>query len=420
VKRLSCFLLTLVVVLALAGCAPAAPPTPTPKPATPTPVPPTPTPPPEPIKLGVAQALTGKYARTGEYELIAYKLWMKNVNAAGGLLGRPVELVVYDCKSDSKEVVSLYEKLITVDKVDLVLAPYSSSLSFAATTVTEKYGIPMVLAGAASEPIYERGFKWVFGSITTAGHYTDTFFDFLETVEPKPKTVAVTCASTLFPVSVAKGAIANAEAHGMEVVHYEEYEKGTEDFVPLLTKIKAKNPDLYINAGYLPDAVAMTRQSKEIDFNPKAFWFSVGPAMPDFAETLGADAEYIMGGSQWEPVVKWKVTYGPTVEEFVKMWKEEYGEEYPGTPEYHNAEAYASCLYLQEAIERAGSLDPKAIQEALRTQELVSFFGPIKRDETGKPIGKPMLLIQNQKGERPVVWPPETSTADPLYPKPPW
>ncbi|HID88072.1 MAG TPA: hypothetical protein EYP55_11995 [Anaerolineae bacterium] len=135
---------------------------------------------------------------------------------------------------------------------------------------------------------------------------------------------------------------------------------------------------------------------------------------------MGEDAEYIMGGSQWEPVVKWKVTYGPAVEEFVKMWKEEYGADYPGTPEYHNAEAYASCLYLQEAIERAGSLDPKAIQEALKTQELVSFFGPIKRDEAGKPIGKPMLLIQNQKGERPVVWPPETATADPIYPKPPW
>ncbi|HID62287.1 MAG TPA: hypothetical protein EYP49_06045 [Anaerolineae bacterium] len=373
------------------------------------------------IVLGVAQALTGKYARTGEYELLAFKLWVKKVNEAGGLLGLPVELVVYDCKSDSKEVVSLYEKLVTVDKVDLVLAPYSSSLGLAASTVTEKYGVPMVLAGSASEPIYERDFKWVFGSITTAGHYTDTFFDFLETVDPKPKTVAVTSASTLFPVSVIKGAIANAEAHGMEVVHHEEYEKGITDLGPLLTKIKAKNPDIYINAGYLPDAVAMTRQAKEIDFNPKAMWFSVGPAMPDFAETVGVeDAEYIMGGSQWEPIVNWEVTYGPSVKEFVDMWLAEYGEAYPGTPEYHNAEAYASCLYLQEAIERAGTIHPEKVREALATQELVSFFGPIKRDETGKPIGKPMLLIQNQAGERPVVWPPETATASPKYPMIPW
>lgn len=374
-----------------------------------------PPPPKPPIRLGAALPLTGVWAKFGTYMKMSYELWVENVNEKGGLLGRKVELVVYDDESKTENVVSLYEKLITVDKVDVVLGPYGSTLNFAASTVTEKYKMPLVMGCAASEPIYERGYKYLFGIMQTARHYSDTFFEYLETVTPKPKTIAIVSESVLFPVCCCEGVIANAERIGLEVIFYEEFEKGTTDFVPLLTKVKALNPDILAGCTYVVDAIALTRQSKEIGFNPMAFWFSVGPPMTDFPEALGKDGEYIFGAVQWVDVLEY-----PGVEEFKEMWKERYPEKYP-IPHYVCPCSYASCLVIEDAVKRAGTLDPEKLRDAIAETEF-TYILPVKFDPvTGRNIGIKMPLIQIQKGKtNAVIWPREPATAEAWYPTPPW
>jgi len=404
--------------------APKPTPTPTPSPSptvTPTPTPtPTPTVTPTPtlkppIKVGAALPLTGTWAKFGTYMKMSYELWAEKVNKEGGLLGRQVELIVYDDESKSENVVSLYEKLITVDRVDIVLGPYGSTLNFAASTVTEKYKMPMVMGCAAAEKIYERGYKYIFGIMQTARHYSDTFFEFLETVTPKPKTIAVIAQSVLFSVQCCEGVRANAENIGLDVIFYEEYEKGTTDFVPLLMKIKPLNPDIFAVCGYIEDAIAITRQCKEIDFNPKAYWFSVGPAMTDYPEALGKDAEYVFSGVQWVDVLKY-----PGVEEFKNMWKEKYPEKYP-IPHYVCPCSYVSCLVIEDAVKRAGTVDPEKLRDAIAETEF-TYILPVKFDpKTGRNIGIKMPLIQIQHGKtNVVVWPKEVATAEAWYPTPSW
>jgi branched-chain amino acid transport system substrate-binding protein len=363
----------------------------------------------EPILVGASVSLTGKYSRTGQEQLHGYAMWVEDVNKRGGLLGRPVKLIHYDDESKPDTGAKLYEKLITSDKVDLLLGPYSSGVTLAVSAVVEKKKFPMVSAGAASTDVWSRDFKYTFGLYTPGIYYMSRILEFAK--EKGLKTVAVVNADTTFPRDVIRGVKAKVKELGMDVVLEEEYSKGATDMTPLITKIKVKKPDVLIGGTYLPDSVALVRQSKELNLNVKIFAFSVGPGLPDFGKNLNDDADYVFGSSQWEPNLKL-----PGVDDFVKRYEAIHGY----GPGYHAAGGYGAGQVLEEAVNKAGSLDKEKLRNALVSLETTTVFGSYKVNETGIQIGKPAYMIQWLNGERELVLPSDVSTAEIKYPTPPW
>ena len=228
----------------------------------------------EPIRIGASISTTGTYAKIGRYMQEGYLLWEKQVNQQGGLLGRPVKMVIYDDKSEPATAVKLYEKLVNEDRVELLVGPYSSPVSQAVSPIADKYKQPMVLPVAASSAIFKRGLKYIFMVLAPAEIYMEGVLDIA--ASRGAKTVAVANEDTAFPKSIVEGAVKLAEQRGLKVVFRDAYPKGTTDFSALLTKIKAANPDVFIGGSYFDDSVAITRQMRELDFAPKAIAFTAG------------------------------------------------------------------------------------------------------------------------------------------------
>jgi branched-chain amino acid transport system substrate-binding protein len=365
----------------------------------------------ETIAIGAAVSTTGSNGRTGLYQQEAYLLWEEQKNASGGLLGRPVRMVLYDDQSDPATGARLYERLLTEDQVDLILGPYSSSVTQAVAQVTERAGQPMLAAGASASDIWERGYQYVFGVYSVAEDY---FKSIIVDIAPEQgyKTAAIIYEDTLFPTSTASGAAAHCEAAGIEVVVNEKYPAKATDVSSVLTRVREANPDMLIGGSYLPDAVLITRQSKELGVNAKLFAFSVGAAQPDFVESLGDDANYVLGPSMWEPQIE-----SPGNAEFVAAYKGKFNRE----PDYHSAAGYAACQVLEAAVTQVGGLELDPIRDALRTLEMPTVLpGKYQVDENGKMIGHIPLTVQWQGGQKVIVAPQDFADGDLQLPTPPW
>jgi branched-chain amino acid transport system substrate-binding protein len=379
--------------------------------ATPAPASPAPPPEGEPIRIGASVSTTGSNGRTGLYQQEAYYLWESQKNASGGLLGRPVEMVIYDDQSDPTTGSRLYEKLITEDEVDLVLGPYASGVTLACAQITERYGYPMLVAGASAGEIWDSGFQYVFGVYSIAQDY---FKDIVLTIAPAQgyTTAAVIYEDAVFPMSTGQGAVALCGEAGIEVVLEETYPQKATDVSSVLTRIRDLNPDMLIGGSYLPDSVLIVRQAKELGLNPKLYAFSVGAAQPDFLDTLGEDANYVLGPSMWEPEVE---TEGNA--EFFAAYQEMHGRE----PDYHSATGYAGCQILERAVTNVGSLDLEALREELLGLTMTTILpGEYKVDETGKQVGHIPLTVQWQEGEKVLVAPEDLKTGDLVLPTPAW
>ena len=365
----------------------------------------------DPIRIGAAVSTTGSNGRTGLYQQEAYLLWEAQKNANGGLLGRPVEMVIQDDQSDPTTGARLYERLITEEEVDLVLGPYSSSVTQAVAQITERYGYPMLAAGASASDIWNRGYEYVFGVYSVAEDY---FKDILLNIAPSQdyKTAAIIYEDTLFPTSTANGAVAHCEEAGIEVLLNEKYPAKATDVSSVLTRVRDAEPDILIGGSYLPDAVLITRQAKELGVNPKLYAFSVGAAQPDFVETLGADANYVLGPSMWEPSVE-----SPGNEDFVA----EYQEMFDRDPDYHSAAGYSACQVLEAAVTTVGEIDLDAIRDELLSLEMETVLpGMYKVDENGRMIGHIPLTVQWQDGEKVIVAPEDLAGGELQLPTPTW
>ena len=373
----------------------------------------TPAPPPtgEPIRIGAAVSTTGSNGRTGLYQQEAYQLWQEQKNTAGGLLGRPVEMVIYDDQSDPATGSRLYERLLTEDKVDLVLGPYSSSVTQAVVQVTERAGQPLLAAGASAGDLWNRGYRYLFGIYSVAEDY---FKDIILTIatEQGYASAAIIYEDTLFPTSTAAGAQAHCEEAGIEVAVNEKYPAKATDVSSVLTKVRDANPDLLIGGSYLPDSVLIMRQSKDLGVNARIFAFSVGAAQPDFGESLGADADFVLGPSMWEPDVE-----TPGNAEFLEAYMAKYSRD----PDYHSAAGYSACQVLEAAVTEVGEIDLEAIREQYATMELPTVLpGAYKVDENGRMIGHIPLTVQWQGGTKVLVAPADLQTGDITLPTPAW
>jgi len=371
------------------------------------------------IRLGAAVSDTGKYAREGQDTRQGYDLWLDWVNNEyGGIkVGDhryEVEIVYYDDEGDPDTAASLVEKLVTEDEVDYLLGPYSSGLTMSTSAIAEKYNVIMVEGNGASETIFERGFKNIFAVLTPAGNYTQSALKAL--ADQGATSVVIAYEDTAFPTSVAAGAEKWANEYGLEILAIESYPKDVADVSSIITTFKNADPDVFVGGGHFNDALLFVRAAKEQGWTPDAMVITVGPSNPDFAAEVGTDANFIMGPTQWERTMGYSDEYFGTAEEYAQRYEALWGE----APSYQAAESTATALSLHLAIEAAGVLDTDAVRDALYDLDIVTFYGPINFDDTGKNAGKPMGTIQIQDGVVHVVAPTEAAVADLMFPMLPW
>ena len=376
----------------------------------------------QPIRIGVSASMSGSNELLSQNRLRAYQLCVKGANEKGGVLGRQLELIVEDDKSDVATAVKNYESLITEKRVDAVLGPYGSPATDAVANVTEKHGKPL-LAPVGTTSIYRKSRRFIFMVAPPAKGYLEGVVDLA--AKRGLKTVAVIGEESLFAKAAAQGAMEIAKRKGLNVVFSETYPKGTTDFAPLITRVRSANPDVVAAATYFVDAVAITRQMKALDVNPKMFGVTTGGDSPKFYKTLGKDAEFVYAATQWEPALVSSRAGGliPVARQFpgAREFVEAYNKEYPGADlSYHSANGYASCELLIEAIRQAGSLDGERIRNIILKLDTNTVFGRFKVDSTGYQVAQQMLAIQWQDGKKAIVWPEELAADRPRFPTPPW
>ncbi len=376
-----------------------------------------------PIRIGASLSQTGLYAAPGQNQLRGYQLCVKHVNDKSGVLGRKLELVLYDDGSDPATAARLYEGLITQDKVDLVLGPYTTSITEAVASVTEKYRMPLLAPTAGTTSIYRKGRKFLFMVGVPAEVHLEGLIDLA--AKKGLKTAALINGDELYLRTTTQATIELAKKKGLQVVFVDAYPEGNTDFSTTLTKVRAANPDVLGGATRFEDAVAITRQMKALNVNPKMTGLTVGVDLPKFYEVVGRDAEFVYGTSTWVPELVELRAGGlipiarqyPGAREFVESYKKEF----PGADlSLHSAAGYGGCQILVEAIRRAGSLDSGQLREAISKMDHNTVFGAFRVDRDGVQIAHKALLFQWQDGKKVLIWPEELAPGKPRFPTPPW
>ena len=374
------------------------------------------------LTIGYTQSITGRYETSSGRQVRGVELWMQDINDAGGIVlsdGTVVtfDAVSYDDESNGDRVQELDTLLATEDEADLLISPYSSGLTAAASVIAEQYGVVMLTTGAASDDNYTQ----VFQIYTPASRYLTGAVDLLAETAPDVERVAFVYENDNFSTGVVTAAKDYAEAQGYEVVLFEGYASDTTDFGPFINKIEESGAQAVLGGGHFQDGSTFARQMSEKNTDIGFLTLLVAPPEPDFAD-LGEAAMGVIGPSQWEPQAAFDPEFGPTSDEFVTAYVEQYDEE----PSYHSAGGYAAGLVLEAAVRAADSTDPEAIKAALEAMDLTIFFGDIEFDTSpeahGLQIGHSMIYIQWQ-GEaeslaKEVVWPLSGATANALYPIP--
>lgn len=372
------------------------------------------------IKIGVAISQTGQVAREGKFEKDGIDYWKDLVNAQGGIeVGADkykVEVVYYDDQSSPETSMKLTEKLITEDKVQFLIGPYSSGIQTAAAAIGEKYKMITITPLANATTIYDKGYKYIFSVLPPATKYLSMLIDMAVTMDPKPETIAIMVRDDPFGTSVATGVKDRAEEKGLKVVYFEKFPKNVSDVSPMLSAIKNLNPDIVIASTLYQDAVLITKQAKDLKVCPKMMSYSVGVSIPDFPKELGPDANYIFGAEWWLPNMGWKGEVIPSADEFAKEFEKKYGY----APSYHSAAGAAAGLVLQLAIKDAGSIETDKVREALLKFNHDIFWGPTAWDETGANIKGSSGVIQIQDGKVVSIYPDAIQQSKPVYPMPCW
>jgi len=363
----------------------------------------------EEIRIGTTASLTGRFAELGRQQFHGTSMWADDVNARGALLGRKVRLIHYDDGSDAEKAARLYERLITEDKVDLLLGPYSSDLTLAASTVAEKHDFPMLATGAAASRIWDRGYRNIFGIDVPARDYMKLPLSFVK--EQGLRRIALIHADGEFTQEVAEGVRAQAAEYGLHFVFDEEYERKRGNLADVVRRIKQANPDAVFGATYFEGSLGLLRQAKAQGLSPKVLVFTVGPAAREFGDELGTDAEGVLGVVPWQRSVRM-----PGSQDFSFR----YQERFKYNPSYHAVYGYAAGQVLEAAVRLAGSLDRGKVREQLRTMKFRSLLGHYRVDTSGKQTGKQIFLIQWQDGRRRLILPENLAESPVDYPFEPW
>ena len=373
----------------------------------------------KPIELGASMQLTGPLANTARYYRDGYQFAVDKINAAGGVkVGDAREKIVLrmlDNQSDTNLSVRQYVQLVTQDKVNFLLGPYASDFVLADSAIAEKYGVPMVQGGGASDQIYSRAYKYIFGTLPAATEYFGSTVDAMTRLDPVPKSVALLYADDAFDVSVAEGTRKVLAKAGFRIAVDQRYSSKTSDFSSVLSLIKSRNVDAILVAGHETEILNFIRQAKSLNVNPALYAFTVGVQSDDFRKALGRDAEYAFGMTPWLALASLKNDYFGDGVQFAREYEKRFGYE----PDYHSAAAAATVEALVKAIEKAGSLDPEKVRDALTRVDFESVYGRVRFNAVGQ-IEMPQTVVQVQGGKLVPIYGPKGFVEKPLYPMPAW
>ena len=368
------------------------------------------------LEIGAALSLTGSLAKEGALTKQGYQLCQDKVNQRGGVKVGDKQLKLAITYSDDKSEPDTAARLIDKfndDGVKLVLGPYGSPSTEAAAAAVERNGQVMVDSSGADDNIFTKGYKTTFAVLSPASDYVAIMVEAItSSANPKPKTVAILSADDGFSQTAAKGGVEAAEKAGLEVVAQESFPEHATDVSSALTKVKGKNPDLILGSVHVEEGIAIVKQSAELGVKPQGFGETVAPPTPDFSKALGSSADGVVGSTQWTAEVEGQDEVFGTAQDYAADYKNRFGAD----AEYHSAEGAAACLALVLAVEDAGSADPDKVRDSLASLDTESFFGPIKFDETGKNVTKPMSAIQIQNGKVTTIYPEEQAQAKLQWP----
>jgi branched-chain amino acid transport system substrate-binding protein len=384
----------------------------------------------EPIRIGFSMALTGGAAANGKVALLAMKIWESDVNAKGGLLGRPVKLVYYDDQSSGANVPGIYTKLLDVDKVELIAGPYSTILTAPAMPVVMAHNMVIVsltALGVNETFHYPRYFAMVQTGPNPTRVFSHGFFAVAAAQNPKPKTVAIAASDQEFSKNASDGARANAKAEGFTIVYDKSYPPQTTDFSPIVQAVAALNPDIFYIASYPNDSVGMLRAVSEIGWKPKMLGGSmVGLNNTAIKMQLGPLLNGVVGYENWLPL---KPLLFPGVQEMLAKYQAQAKGEGVDPLGYNTAtSAYAYLQVLEEGVEGAHSLDQGKIADWLHHNELHTVLGDFRYGPDGEWDKSRFLTVQyrNITGKTldqfsdparvAVVDPPDFKTGDLIYP----
>ena len=366
------------------------------------------------VKVGVPNSLTGRHSPFGQHMKRAFDLAMEEINAAGGVKGRPIEFIHVDDQSKPETALTAAQKLMQDKDILMLTGEYSSGNTYPICALAERQKIPFMVSTAAADNITQSGWKYIFRMAQPASYFDTGLQDFFLKVA-KPKSMVILYENTLFGTSTAKAMKKWADDNKINVLIYEAYEAGLIDFKPLLFKVKAANPEVVYAVSYLMDATLIARQMKEIDINPKMFAGSAaGYSIPEFLTGAGDSAGDVYASTMWERTAPY-----PGAKEFDAKYRKKYNV----APPYHAAQAYASAYVCWDALKRATSLTREAVREALVATNLMTIYGQI----TFKSFGDfkqqallPTLVLQVKKNKFEVVWPADAATSKYVYPVPKW
>ncbi len=367
------------------------------------------------IKVGVLLPLTGSQAKFGEIEKRSYEMAAEEINAKGGVKGMKIELLFEDDTGKPDVGRSGMEKLISRENVPVITGGYSSSVTAAAAPVAQQFKVPFVICTGSADDITEKGYDYVFRINPPASEYPQSVESFLKDVAKDVKTVALLYENSAFGQSSSKSFEEDTKRLGLQILVKEGYQAGAIDFKPILTKVKAANPDMIYMVSYVMDASLLMRQSKELRINPKMFvGGGAGFTLPEFGKSAGDAADGVFSATLWVETLPF-----PGAKEYFDKFQKKYGSE----TEYHGAEAYAAMYVVADALTRAKSITPKDVRDALVTTDMKTAFGPVKFISYDKKTQQNKLdtyLVQWQKGKLEAVWPKSTATKPYIYPTPPW
>jgi branched-chain amino acid transport system substrate-binding protein len=352
----------------------------------------------EPIRIGFGMALTGGIAANGKMALLGMQIWKDDVNAKGGLLGRPVELVYYDDQSNPSTVPGLYTKLLDVDKVDLVVSGYATNMIAPAMPVVIAHNKTfLALFGLAvnSEFKYPRYFTMTPTGPDAAVSITKGFFEIAAQQNPKPQTMALVAADAEYPRNASEGVRKNAKTYGVKLVYDKTYPPSTTDFSPIVRAVQAANPDMVFVASYPLDSVGMVRAASEIGLKTKLFGGGmVGLQTTSIKQQLGPLLNGIVNYDFWIPASTMQF---PGVLDFIKKYQARAaGEGIDPLGYYLGPWAYAYLEVLGQAVEGAKSLDQDQIAAYLRQATFKTVMGDIKFGEDGELSESRALMVQYQ------------------------
>lgn len=384
----------------------------------------------EPLKIGYGIAQTGGLAPNGKSALLAQKIWEEDINAEGGLLGRRVKLIYYDDQSNPASVPAIYQKLLDVDKVDIIIGGYGTTqLASAMPVAIQKQKMLIGLFGLAvnADFTYPKYFSMIPLGPTPKSTQTKGFFDIAVAQNPRPQTVAIVAADAEFAINGAEGARENAKAAGLTIVYDRRYPPTTTDFAPVVRAIQAANPDIVAILSYPPDSVGMVRAVNEIGYKPKMIGGGmVGLQATAIKTQLGPLLNGFVNFDYWMPTEKMNF-HG--VSEFITKYQARAQKEGVDALGYHIAPwGYAQLQVLQQAVAATQSLDDDKLADYIRKSTFSTLVGDVKFGPQGEWAESRVLQVQFQhiKGTdlgqfkdlsaQVVIMPAQYKSGDVIYP----